>query len=67
MSPRAVVQELLRQSFLPLWDREALETTMGIIADLVQQVDCRALAPMKSPDIVDYILAQRQLHPVGSS
>ena len=67
MSPRAVAQELLRQSFLPLWDREALETTMGIIADLVQQVDCRALAPLKSPDIVDYILAQRQLHPVGSS
>ena len=67
MSSRAVVQELLRQSFLPLWDREALETTMGIISDLVQQVDCRALAPLKSPDIVDYILAQRQLHPVGSS
>jgi len=67
MSPRTVIQELLRQSFLPLWDREALETTMGIIADLVQQVDCRALAPMKSPDIVDYILAQRQLHQVGSS
>ena len=67
MSPRAVAQELLRQSFLPLWDREALETTMGIIADLVEHVDCRALAPLKSPDIVDYILAQRQLHPVGSS
>ena len=67
MSPRAVTQELLRQSFLPLWDREALETTMGTITDLVQQIDCRALAPLKSPDIVDYILAQRQLHLVGSS
>lgn len=67
MSPRAVAQELLRQSFLPLWDREALEATTGSIADLVQQVDCQALAPLKSPDIVDYLLAQRQPQPVGSS
>ena len=67
MSPRVVAQELLRQSFLPLWDREALDTTVGLVTDLVQQVDCRALAPLKSPDIVDYVLAQRQLHPVGSS
>jgi hypothetical protein len=67
MSPRAVAQELLRQSFLPLWDREALEATMDTIADLVQQVNCRALAPLKSPDIVDYILAQRHLNLVGSS
>jgi hypothetical protein len=67
MSPRTVAQELLRQSFLPLWDREALQTTMATIANLVEQIDCRALAPLKSPDIVDYILAQRQLHPVGPS
>ncbi|MEO6544320.1 MAG: hypothetical protein ABIP05_09765, partial [Nitrospiraceae bacterium] len=66
MSPRAVTQELLRQSFLPLWDREGLDRTMGLMSDLVQQVDCRALAPLKSPDIVDYILAQRHPHPVGS-
>ena len=66
MSPRAVTQELLRQSFLPLWDREGLDRTMGLISDLVQQIDCRALAPLKSPDIVDFILAQGHPHPVGS-
>ena len=43
------------------------ETTMGVIGNLVQHVDCRALAPLKSPDIVDFILAQRALHPVGAS
>jgi len=67
MSPRAVAQELLCQSFLPLWDRPAMETTMGVIGNLVQHVDCRALAPLKSPDIVDFILAQPTLHPVGTS
>ncbi|MBI3808230.1 MAG: hypothetical protein HY281_12080 [Nitrospirae bacterium] len=67
MSPRTVAQELIRQSFLPLWDRAAMESTMEVIGNLVQQVDCRALAPLKTPDIVDYILAQRLLHPVGSA
>ncbi|MDP2384507.1 MAG: hypothetical protein Q8N00_17130 [Nitrospirota bacterium] len=66
MSPRAVTQELLRQSFLPLWDREGLDRTMGLMADLTEQVDCRALAPLKSPDIVDYILAEGQAHPLVS-
>lgn len=67
MTSRAVAQELLRQSFLPLWDRAAMESTMEVIGDLVQQVDCRALAPLKTPDIVDYILAQPLLHSVGSA
>jgi hypothetical protein len=66
MSPRTVAQELLRQSFLPLWDHEALGATMATIGELVQHIDCRALASLKSPDIVDYILAQRQRQPVGS-
>ncbi|HXC68055.1 MAG TPA: hypothetical protein VN638_11585 [Nitrospiraceae bacterium] len=66
MPPRAVAQELLRQSFLPLWDRGAMLTTMEVVGDLVQHVDCRALAPLKSPDIVDFIFAQRP-HAVGTS
>lgn len=67
MSPRAVAQELLRQSFLPLWDRGAMLTTMEVVGNLVQHVDCRALAPLKSPDIVDFIFAQRAPHAVGTS
>ena len=67
MSQRAVAQELLHQSFLPLWDRAAMEKTMEVIGNLVQQVECRALAPLKSPDIVDFILAQRAPHSIAAS
>jgi hypothetical protein len=66
LSPRALSQELLRQCFLPLWNREALETTLATVTTLVRQIDCRALAAIKSPDVVDYVLAQRQLSPIGS-
>jgi hypothetical protein len=66
LSPRAVSQELLRQCFLPLWNRDALEATLATVTDLVQQIHCRALAALKSPDVVDVVLAQRQLSPIGS-
>ena len=66
LSPRAVSQELLRQCFLPLWSRDALETTLATVTDLVRQIHCRALAPLQSPDVVDFVLSQHHLSPVGS-
>ena len=66
LSPRAVSQELLRQCFLPLWNRDALEATLTTVTELVQHIYCRALAALKSPDVVDVVLTQRQLSPIGS-
>ena len=60
-TPAAVVQELLRQCILPLWDRSALERTLATVTDLAQQVHCRGLAAVKSPGIVDVLLAQRSV------
>ena len=64
--PRAVSQELLRQCFLPFWNRAALEATLATVTDLVQHVDCRALAALKSSDVVDVVLSQRHLTTIGS-
>ena len=66
LPPRAVSQELLRQCFLPLWNRDALEATLATVTDLVRQIHCRALAALKSPDLVDFVLTQRHLSPIGS-
>jgi len=65
LSPRAVSQELLRQCFLPLWNRDALEATLATVTDLVRQIHCRALAALKSPDVVDVVLSQRHLSAIG--
>jgi len=67
LSPRAIAQELLRQCFLPRWDRQAIETTLATVTTLAQQDICRGLAAVKSPDIVDYLREHRHLTPVGSA
>ena len=67
MPPSAIVQAVLRQCFLPLWDRTALEATLATVARLPEQVDCLALASLKSPDIVDFLLTRKRLQPIGAS
>ena len=62
---RAVAQELLRQCFLPLWNRDALEATLTTVTSLVGQIPCRALAALKSPDVVDFVMSQHFLSPIG--
>ena len=62
---RAVAQELLRQCFLPLWNRDALEATLTTVTNLVRQIPCRALSALKSPDVVDFVMSQHHLSPIG--
>ena len=62
MSSSILFQFLLRQSFLPHWDRTALEATLTFITDLIEHVDCVGLAFVKNPDVVDYLEA-RDLSP----
>ena len=47
------------------WNRDALEATLVTVTDLVQQIHCRALAALKSPDVVDVVLSQRHLSAIG--
>jgi len=67
LTPCILSQKVLTQCFLPLWSRDAIEATLATVTDLVQRIPCRALAALKSPDIVDYVLAHSQLDPIGSS
>lgn len=55
LSPTAVLSFLLRQCFLPHWDRAAMEATLAFLDDLIHCVPCRRLAFAKQPDIVDYV------------
>jgi hypothetical protein len=67
MSPRAVSQSVLRQCFLPHWDRAAMDGTLAFLGELIETVDCFELAFMKTPDIVEYLEEQRLEQPVASS
>jgi hypothetical protein len=55
MSPGAVLSSILQQCFLPHWDREAMNATLGFLGELAQQIPCRSLAFVKQPDVVDYL------------
>lgn len=67
LPPRAIAQELLRQCFLPRWDRQALEATLATVAALAQQPSCQRLSALKSADVVDYVLDHRHPASVGSA
>ncbi|GIW53847.1 MAG: hypothetical protein KatS3mg082_0251 [Nitrospiraceae bacterium] len=57
LSPRAVVERLLHHCFLPYWDRQALETSLGTAVELVTRIPCAGLAFLNDPSIVDWTLA----------
>jgi hypothetical protein len=67
MSPRDFSLFVLQQCFLPHWDRQAMDSTLGFFDELVQRVDCFDLAFVNDPDIVDYLEEQRLGRLVGSS
>jgi hypothetical protein len=55
MSPCAIMSAILQQCFLPHWDREAMDSTLAFLSELIQRVPCRGLAFLKQPDIADYL------------
>lgn len=55
ISPGAIMSVILQQCFLPHWDREAMDSTLAFLSDVIQRVPCRSLAFLKQPDIVDYL------------
>ena len=55
MSPGAIMSVILQQCFLPHWDREAMDSTLAFLSDMIHHVPCRSLAFLKQPDIVDYL------------
>jgi hypothetical protein len=67
ISPRDFILFLLRQCFLPHWDRAAMDRTLGFLNELIAQLGCRELAFAKKPDIVDYLRAQHSEREVAVS
>lgn len=55
ISPRDFSLFVLRQCFLPHWDREAMNRTLAFLGELIEQTGCFELAFVKKPDIVDYL------------
>lgn len=51
-----IVSLLLQQTFLPYWDRAAMDATVDSLVSLTQQVPCISLACLKNPDVVDAIM-----------
>jgi hypothetical protein len=58
---------VLRQCFLPHWDPEGMSKTLAFLTELIEQVECRELAFLKNPDIVDYLEEQRSGRSVALS
>lgn len=64
LSPRALSQFVLRQCFLPHWDRDAMDRTLAFLSELIDRVDCFDLAFVNQRDIVDYLQEQSQARAV---
>ncbi|HKW86069.1 MAG TPA: hypothetical protein VJM82_03270 [Nitrospiraceae bacterium] len=58
---------VLRQCFLPHWDRAAMDRTLTFLDELIDRIGCFELAFVKRPDVVDYLEEQRVGHAVASS
>lgn len=62
LSPRDFSLFLLRQCFLPHWDRTAMDQTLGFLNELIARLGCRELAFAKKPDVVGYLRRQHSEH-----
>lgn len=58
MNPGHIVSAILQQSFLPHWDRPAMNATLAFLGALIQRVPCRRLACLNQPDVVDFLSRQ---------
>lgn len=59
-----IVSLLLQQTFLPYWDRAAMDTTVDSLIFLTQQVPCVSLACLKNPNVIDAIMNHQLNAPV---
>jgi len=59
-----VVTFLLQQTFLPYWDRAAMDITLDSLASLTRQIPCVGLACLKNPDVVDAIMDHQHTAPL---
>lgn len=59
-----IVSFLLQQTFLPYWDRAAMDATVDSLVSLTQQVPCMGLACLKQPDVVDAIMDHQLTAPL---
>lgn len=57
MNPHAVSPFVLPQSFLPHWDRTAMDRTLETLGELIDQVGAFQLFFTKNGDIVDFLEA----------
>lgn len=64
MTPREFSLSLLRQCYLPHWDRAAMERTLAFIDELVVAVGSVELAFANEPSVVDFLEAQSLERPV---
>lgn len=67
MAPREFSLLVLRQCFLPHWDRAAMERTLAFLDELIERIGCFELAFVNNPDIVDYLEVEHLEHPVASA
>ena len=59
-----VVAFLLQQTFLPYWDRTAMDATTDSLIALTRQIPCMGLACLKNPDVVDAIMDHQRTTPL---
>lgn len=55
LHPAKAISLLMRQAFLPQWDRDAMERTLDTLVALTEVVPCIDLAALKQPDVVDAV------------
>lgn len=59
-----IVAFLLQQTFLPYWDRTAMDATIDSLIALTRQIPCIGLACLKNPDVVDAIMEHQRTAPL---
>jgi len=59
-----VVTFLLQQTFLPYWDRTAMDATVDSLIALTRQIPCVGLACLKNPDVVKAIMEYQRTTPL---
>ena len=59
-----IVAFLLQQTFLPYWDRTAMDATVDSLIALTRQIPCIGLACLKHPNVVDAIMDHHRTAPL---
>ena len=55
LSPTKTMSLLLQQSFLPHWDRAAMEATLDFLASFTSHIPCFSLGFLKQADVVELL------------